>query len=165
MNGGHGRAYVVPFVAVSVTAPQDFIYIKPAADKICFIEAGYVAASGGAADAGDAQEELLDIELVYLPATVTVGSGGTSVTPAPLSVNDAAAGFTARANDTTKATSSGTAIVRHPDGMNSRIPWVYSPPSEHDDVVANAAAIVLRLNTTPADAILMSGKLVVRELP
>jgi len=162
---GLGRGYSVSFVAVSVTAQQDLFYIKPAADKICIIESIYVAASGGSADAGDAQEELFDVELLYLPATVTAGSGGTAPTPAPTIVNDAAAGFTARVNDTTKATTSGSIINRHPDGMNNRIPYVYAPPAEHRDVVANAAAIVFRLNTTPADAILLSGDMRVRELP
>jgi hypothetical protein len=162
---GLGRCYDVPFVAVSITAQQDFFYIKPAADKICIIEAIYIAASGGTADAGDAQEELFDVELLYIPATVTVGSGGTAPTPVPIAVNDTAAGFTARVNDTTKATSSGTIVNRHPDGMNSRIPYAYAPPAEHRDVVANAAAIVFRLNTTPADAILLSGSARIRELP
>lgn len=162
---GIGRAYVVSFAAVSVTAQQDFFYIKPAADKICVIESCYISASGGVADAGDAQEELLDIELIYLPATVTASAGGAAATPHPLIINDTAAGFTARTNDTTKATTTGTLFATHPDGMNNRIPYVYAPPAEHRDIVANAAAMVFRLNTTPADAILLSGKMVVRELP
>lgn len=160
-----GRCYTVSFAAVSIAAQQTLFYIKPAADKICAIEAVYLSASGGAADAGDAQEELFDIELLYLPATVTVGSGGTAPTPAPLEVNDAAAGFTARVNDTTKATSSGTAIAYHPDGSNNRIPYGYIPPAEHRRLVANAAAVIMNLNTTPADAILMSGVMYVREMP
>jgi hypothetical protein len=162
---GLGRCYAVPFVAVSVTAQQDFFYIKPAADKICIVESIYIAASGGTADAGDAQEELFDVELLYVPATVTASSGGAAVTPVPIAVNDTAASFTARVNDTTKATSSGTILNRHPDGMNSRIPYAYAPPAEHRDIVANAAAIVFRLNTTPADAILLSGEARIRELP
>jgi len=162
---GLGRAYTVAFAAVSISAQQTLFYIKPAADKICVIEAIYLGVTGGNADAGDAQEELYDIELIYLPATVTVGSGGTAPTPGPKSVNDTAASFTARVNDTTKATTSGTAITRHPDGWNSRIPFSYIPPAEHRDIVANAAAIIVNLNTTPADAFLANGEMTVRELP
>jgi hypothetical protein len=162
---GLGRAYDVEFHNISIAAQQDFFYIKPAADKIIVVEAVYIGAAGGVADAGDAQEELYDVELIYLPATVTVGSGGNAMTPNPKSINDTAAGFTARINDTTKATSSGTAVNRHSDGMNSRVPYVLLPPPEHREIVANAAAIVFRLNTTPADAILMNGTMVVRELP
>lgn len=162
---GLGRLYTVEFHAVAATVQQDFFYIKPAADKICVIEAIYIGAAGVAADAGDAQEELWDVELVYVPATVTAGSGGGAMTPNPKSVNDTAAGFTARINDTTKATSSGTIVNRHSDTMNSRIPYVYLPPPEHRDLVANAAAICFRLNSTPADSILLNGTMLVREMP
>lgn len=162
---GLGRGYDVGFVAVAVTAQQDLFYLKPAADKIIIVEAIYLSASGGTADAGDAQEELLDVELLYVPATVTASSGGTVVTPQPKMINDTAASFTARANDTVKATSSGTIVYRHPDGFNNRVPYQFIPPMEHREVVANAAAIVFRLNTTPADSIILSGKMEVREMP
>lgn len=162
---GIGRAYTVEFHNVSVAAQQDFFYIKPAADKPVIIEAVYLSNVGGAADAGDAQEELYDVEFIRLPATVTVGSGGTAATPTPQAANDSAAGFTARVNDTTKATTSGTAANHHSDGMNVRVPYVYLPPPEHRIIMANAAAVVFRLNTTPADAVTMNGSMVVREIP
>ena len=162
---GVGRAYAVEFHNVSVSAQQDFFYVKPAADKICVVEAVYLSNVGGAADAGDAQEELYRIEVIRLPATVTVGSGGNSMTPNPLATNDTAAGFTARINDTTVATTSGTALNLHSDGMNVRVPYVWMPPPEHRLIVANAQAVVVRLVTTPADAVTMSGTCVVRELP
>lgn len=160
-----GRPYSVNFVAVAVTAQQDLIYLKPAADKIIILEAVYIGLSGGTADAGDAQEELLDIEIIRVPATVTVGSGGSSMTPNPLLVNDSAAGVTARINDTVKATTSGTLKVLHADGMNTRVPYAYVPPPENRHVVANAEALVVRLNTTPNDSILLSGTAYIRELP
>lgn len=162
---GTGRVYAIEFHNVSVSAQQDFFYIKPAADKICIIEMVKVAVVGGAADAGDAQEELLDVELIRVPATVTVGSGGNSFTPNPLATNDAAAGFTARINDTTKATTSGSLLNLDSDGMNSRNPYIYLPLPEHRPQVANAQAIVFRLNTTPADALTMNGVMLVREMP
>lgn len=162
---GLGRAYSLNFAAVSISAQQDFFYVKPAADKICVIEAVYISNVGVAADAGDAQEELFDVELIRLPATVTVGSGGTAPTIQSLQVNDTAAGFTGRVNDTTKATTSGTAQILHADGMNNRVPYVYMPPPENRVIVANAQAVVFRLNSTPTDAILMNGTMIVRELP
>lgn len=162
---GFGRVYAVEFHAVSISAQQDLFYIKPAADKICILEALYLSNVGVAADAGDAQEELLEIRLAYVPSTVTVGSGGNSMTPNPLSINDTAAGFTARINDTTKATSSGTIVWRHSDGWNVRVPYVWLPPPEHRPIVANAAAMTVQLDATPTDAITCSGTLIVRELP
>jgi hypothetical protein len=154
-----------PTAGVTISAQQDLFYIKPAADKICIIESIYLGVSGVQANSGDAKEELLEVVLLYLPATVTVGSGGSSVTPSPQIINDAAAGFTARINDTSKATSSGTIVSRHPDGWNTRIPYVYMPPPEHRDIVANAAAIVFRLNSTPSSSLTVLGEMRVRELP
>lgn len=162
---GIGRAYSVTFANVAITAQQDLIYIKPAADKICIIEAVKFAVAGAAGDAGDAQEELFDIELIRVQATVTVGSGGSAFTPNPLATNDTAAGFTARINDTTKATTSTSLLVLDADGMNSRVPYIYIPAPEHRPIVANAQAVVLRLNTTPTDSITCNGTMIVRELP
>jgi hypothetical protein len=162
---GIGRAYVVEFHNVSISAQQDLFYVKPAADKICVIEALYLSNVGGAADAGDAQEELYRMEIIRLPATVTVGSGGGSMTPNPTATNDAAAGFTARINDTTVATTNGTALNLHSDGWNVRVPYVWMPPPEHRLLIANAQAVVVRLVTTPADAVTCNGTLIVRELP
>jgi hypothetical protein len=120
---------------------------------------------GIAADAGDAAEELLDIEMCYVPATVTASSGGATFTPQPIAINDTAAGFTARINDTTKATTSGTIVNRDSDGFNVRSPYLYLPAPEHRIVIANAAAITFRLNSTPTDAILCNGTMIVREIP
>lgn len=162
---GLGRAYAVEFHNVGVAAQQDLFYIKPAADKICAVEAVYLSNVGIAADAGDAQEELWRVEMIRLPATVTAGSVGNSMTPNPLSTNDTAAGFTARINDTTVATTSGTALNVHSDGWNVRIPYVYLPPPEHRVLVANAQAIVFRLVSTPTDSVTCNGTMIVRELP
>ncbi len=161
----YGRKYTVEFHNVSISAQQDLFYLKPAADKIIVIHAVYLSNVGGTADAGDAQEELYDVEMIYLPSTVTVGSGGNSMTPVPALVNDVAAGVTARINDTTKATTSGTAVNRHSDGWNVRIPYVYLPPPEDREVVANAAAMVFRLNTTPNDPVTCNGSMKIEELP
>lgn len=165
---GLGRLYSLTFENVTISAAQDLFYIKPAADKICIIEAAYLSNVGGTADAGDAQEELLRIAFNRLPATVTVGSGGSASatgTLNPMSVNDTAASFTGRTNDTTPATTSGTARTLHADGWNVRIPYVWVPPPEHRILVANAEAVVFKLLAAPADAVSVSGTLLVREMP
>jgi hypothetical protein len=43
---GLGRAYAVEFHNVGVAAQQDLFYVKPAADKICVIEAVYLSNVG-----------------------------------------------------------------------------------------------------------------------
>jgi hypothetical protein len=158
------RLYTVPFTAVALTVAQDLFYLKPAADKPIRLHSFELSNVGGTADAGDAQEELLRIEVIRLPATVTVGSGGAAVTPAPILPNDAAAGFTARANDTTVATSSGTAQTKVSTGLNIRQPTPYVWVPEHRLVLANAEALVVRLNTAPADSVSVSGTAWVEEL-
>ena len=159
-----GRCYTVEFHAVSVSAQQEFFYIKPAADKPCQIEWAKIRNVDSTTEAGDAHEDFWRVELIYLPPTVTASSGGNSFTPNPIEVNDAAAGFTARINDTTKASSNGTAYNLDSDGMNNRIGYDYLPTPENRPVVANAAAVVLRLNTTPAATNLLNGTMYVREL-
>lgn len=168
MTLGLGRAYAVEFHNVTLTnagGDQDLFYIKPAADKVCLIESIKLSNVGVAADAGDVQEELHRIEIIRLPATVTVGSGGNSMTPNPLSTNDAAAGFTARINDTTVATTSGTALYLDSDGWNVRVPYAWPFIPEHRLIVANAQAIVVRLASTLTDDIVCNGTCIVRELP
>lgn len=165
---GIGRGYALVFENVAISAAQDLFYIKPAADKVCVIEAVYLSNVGGTADAGDAQEELLRLVFNRLPATVTVGSGGSASatgTLNPLSTNDTGAGFTGRTNDTTPATTSGTARTLHSDGWNVRVPYVWMPPPENRILVANAEAVVVKLLSTPADAVSCSGTCIVRELP
>jgi hypothetical protein len=165
---GAGRLYAVEFHNTTLTTAggdQDLFYIKAAADKPCIIEAVYLSNVGVAADAGDAQEELHRIEIIRVPATVTAGSGGGAMTPNPMMTNDAAAGFTARINDTTVATTSGTLLWLHSDGWNVRVPYVYMPPPEHRPAVANAQAIVVRLGSTLTDDIVCNGTCLVREMP
>jgi hypothetical protein len=165
---GVGRAYAVTFQGVTVTAAggdQDLFSVLPAANKPCILEALYLSNVGVAADAGDAQEELHRIEIIRLPATVTVGTGGSAATPRPLAANDAAAGFTARTNDTGVATTSGTAQWLHSDGWNVRSPYVWMPPPEHRLMVAASEAIVVRLASTLADDIVCNGTCLVREIP
>ena len=162
---GLGRAYCVEFHNVAISAQQTIFYIKPAADKICIIESFNLGVAGVQGQSGDSKEELLDIELIYLPATVTVGSGGNSMTPTPLSVNDTAASFTARINDTSKATTNATAVNRLSDCWNTRIPYIWLPPPEHRNIVANAAAIILNLNSTPGSSLTCNGSMMVREMP
>jgi hypothetical protein len=161
---GLGRLYTISFAAVSCTVAQDLFYCKPAADKPCVLEAAYVSNVGGTADAGDAQEELLRLEIIRLPTTVTVGSGGTAPTIVPININDTAGSFAQRANDTTVATTSGTSATLHADGWNVRSGFPWTPPPEHRFPVANASALVIRLNTAPNDAILLSGTAYFREL-
>src|ERR1700733_1041045 len=100
-----GRMYSINFTDVSVSAAQDLINITATAGmafKIHRIEGGQRSLTAW---------ESKPVKLVRLPATVTAGSGGSAVTPQKMNNGDAAATVTARANDTTPATTSGAATV------------------------------------------------------
>jgi hypothetical protein len=157
-----GRMYTIIFDNVSIAAAQDLFEISPADDKPCRIHALTLCNVGGTADAGDAQEELL--RLLIRRGHTTSGSGGTAPTPTPLVAADAAAGFTAKVNNTTLA-SAGTTVDLHADGWNVRVPYqLIFTPEMRPTVGQGATTLVVRLVNAPADAILCSGTLYVEEL-
>jgi hypothetical protein len=146
---------------VAVVAQQDLFYIAPADDKPIRFHAIFLAQG---TEIGDAMEEMLRIAIIRGHATV--GSGGTAPTPAPLALStELAAGFVARVNDTTIA-SAGTAQTLHEDYWNIRMPYLYIPtPEIRPGCSQGNTTIVVRLLTTPADSITMSGTLYVEEFP
>lgn len=106
-------------------------------------------------EVGDAAEEGLRVTVLYLPATFTVGSGGNAVTAVSPS-NDPAGtvwSMTARTNDTTVATTSGTALTRHDVGWNVRnTPYDFFFPNETFAPMARqGTGLVVRQETTAAD--------------
>lgn len=156
-----GRKYFVPFENVSVSAAQDFWEIQPADDKPVKILGWSLSNVGGTADAGDAQEELLRLSIVR--GHTTSGSGGSSPTVSPVNRNDASAGFTAEANNTTIASTAGTTIWT--GGHNIRVNDLVLLPEEVQPTASQAdTTIVVRLLAAPADAVSMSGTLLVEEL-
>lgn len=113
----------------------------------------------------DAEEEGLSLSIIRLPATVTSGNG-TSVTPQVLKSTDAAAGFTAKANGATVATTSGTAVTLEEFAWNVRMSPLerWWPDETFAPSCREAAALVVRCNTTVADDISISITAYVEEL-
>lgn len=140
----------------------DLFYIKPAADKPVKLLGIKL---GQSSEAGDAAEEALRFSVVRLPATVTVGSGGAAVTPAPVEdINTVAFAGTVRANDTTIATTSGSATTKEEFAWNERsspLEMWWEP--DWAPRVRNAEAIVIRLQTTPADDFSIAATLYLEE--
>lgn len=128
----------------------DLFSIQPADDKPIKIRGFRLSQIS---EVGDAAEEGLRITLKRLPATFTVGSGGSSVTPVPMDSADTACGATVRANDTTVATTSGTAVTLEEIGWNERnSPCDFWYPDERFcPKVKQGEGLVLRMETTPAD--------------
>lgn len=144
------RRYSVPYQGTITNAggDTDLFEILPADDKPVKL---FGLKLGQISEVGDAAEEGLRISIIRMSATVTSGSGGSAVTPALEDSADAAAGFTAEANNTTIATTSGTATVLEEIGWNIR-----SSPTEFVWVDKNykakqGEALIVRLQTTVAD--------------
>ncbi len=157
-----GILYRVTFSKVSVAAAQDLFEITPAASKPVKLHALYLSNVGGTADAGDAQEELLPVEVRH--GYTSSGSGGSAPTPSPVNPSDAACSFTAEVNNTSVA-SSGTIITCHADGINIRIPSpIFWTELTRPLCTTTETRIVVRLVDAPADAVVMSGTLYVEEM-
>lgn len=152
------RAYSVSFTAVAVTAQQDFFEITPADDKPCKVVGLFL---GQSSDAADAQDEQLAIRVIR--GFTTSGSVGSAATPRPLNPSDTAAGFAAEVNNTTVATT-GTTNDLHCDSFNVRAGYPLWIPDGLEWVVSQGqTSLVVRLITTPADSLTMSGTLYVVE--
>jgi len=159
-----GRVYTIAFSGVSIAAQQDFFSIKPATDKPIKIHSCVISNVGIAADAGDAQEELLRV--VIIRGNTTIGSGGSNPIAKPVNKADTAFGPTTnvRTNDTTKV-SGGTGDILYDDGLNVRVGWQYLPiPEDRLSCSGTDGFIAVQLLSTPDDGVLMSGTLTVEEL-
>lgn len=153
------RIYAVTYNGTLTAAgtDTDLISLQAASNKPIRLRGYSISQSS---EVGDASEEGLRITVKRLPATWTVGSGGSSIT-ATKPVGDPGGntwGFTARGNDTTVGTSSGTVEVLHDTNWNERnSPYDYWwPDVDFCPVAQNAVGLVIRCETTAADDLTVS---------
>lgn len=147
------RTYRVPFNGTLTNAGgnTDLVTLKPADDKPIRLK-GWLF--GQNTEEGDTAEESVRISVQHFAAIVTDGSGGAAVTPARTDQTDTAAGFTARCNDTTVTTTSGTATVLEELGWNIRSsPWDRLIDELDRPVARQGEALIVRLQDTPVDDI------------
>ena len=148
------RIYRVPYTGTLTAAggDSDLLSIQPADDKPCRL-AGWML--GQSSEVGDAQEENIRITVRHMTATVTIGSGGSAVTGVanrPGTLDVAAAGFTARCNDTTVSTTSGTSVIMEELGWNERSsPWERFIPEELRPWASQGEVFIVRMESTLAD--------------
>lgn len=153
-----GRFYSISFEDVSVSAAQDLINITSTATmafKLWRIELGQRSLTTW---------EAKPIRIRRFPATVTAGSGGSAQTPAPMINGDPAATITARKNDTTAMTTSGTAVTlltREFEFLNGLV-IVFTPMEAPTFTISQGCAI--NLPTAPSGATSMSMTVIVEEL-
>lgn len=147
-----GRRYTIPTSVTLANAgtDADLLEIIPASAKPISLVGLKISQSS---EIAEAQEESLRIQIVRLPATVTSGSGGSSPTVAKTKRNSTDPGVTAEANNTTLATSSGTAVVLEEFAWNVRgtpLEMWWTDPRDQYDVV-NGEVLCIRCQSTPAD--------------
>lgn len=133
----------------------DLYSIVPADDKPVTLR-GFCLSQ--ATELGEIQEENLIITIRRFGATVTVGSGGSAVTAAkpPEDSGDPDWGFSARTNDTTVATTTGTNFLYDTFAWNVRnTPYERWYPEKKGFCLKarQAEAIIIRNETTIADTI------------
>lgn len=153
------RVYTAGFQDIAVSATQDLIYIL--CSSTVPIEIHEVSLTQRTLTTYEAK----NITFRRLGATVTAGTGGASITPAPHVPNDTASVVTARRNDTSVATTSGTATIIRPDNW-SFLNGYYWAPAGYDDriILAPSTAFVVRLDTAPSASMTASGTIVFAEL-
>jgi hypothetical protein len=149
-----GRIYRVPYSGTLTNAggDVDLLSIQPGDDKPVRL-VGWII--GQTSEVADAAEENVRITVRHMTATVSIGSGGSAVTGVanrPGTTDVVAAGFTARCNDTTVATTSGTSTVMEELAWNIRSsPWERWIPEEMRPKASQTEVIIVRLETTLAD--------------
>lgn len=156
-----GRFYSVPFSATSVSAAVDAFEVLAASGKPFFLHRVVLAQSS---DYGDAAAEGLNVLIKRATGSYTSGSGGSTVTPAKHLTNDAAAGPTAEVNNTTQASAgSGALTTVLAEAFNVQAGWEYLPVPEQRILFLPTEACIVSI-TVPADAVTLSGTLVIEEL-
>lgn len=152
-----GRIYTAQFTDVAITAIQDLFEIVAPADSVVIIHDVHF---GQRSDVGDAAEEILSIQ--FTSGQTTSGSAGSSVTPVPRLLGDAAFGGTCEINNTTQA-QDGTIVTHYSWQWNIRGPFdkIWTP--ETRPVLSPSRRACFELPVAPADAITVSGTVTFEE--
>lgn len=133
------RRYEVVGEGITLTAASDLIQIKGASGKMVQVIRWWWKPYDNSLPTA----QVLATRCRFLPATVTDGSGGSSATPRPLDPGDAAATFTALVNNTTKASTSGTAATL--DESGAHIYNGYEQQPEEPIIVPASTSFVFEL--------------------
>ena len=160
-----GKMWVIPFQGTITAAgtDSDLWTVNPADDKPVQLRAVIL---GQISEVKDAEEEGLRIDVLRMNATITAGTGGAAAVPEDPLLHGQTPGFTARTNDTTLATTTGsTDILGHIGWNNRNTPLEKWYPDERFAPRAiQGEALIVRLMTTVADDMTFAGEVWVEEL-
>lgn len=141
-----GRKYTVGFEQVSCAAAQDAILIVAPSSKVLRILEVRLGQSSSTTST------MQRVRHSRLTGTVSNGSGGAAATPRKHQTGDAAAAATARINDTTQATTSGTKSTLFEDVFNIVSGYLWVPVPEEYIVLAPGEAYALEFPAMGATA-------------
>jgi hypothetical protein len=155
------RIYEVATENVAVSAAQDLLQIKGASGKMLRIKRVKV----GASDTSIPTAQMLRLRCRFLPTTVTDGSGGSTPTPQKRDPGDAGASFTALGNNSTQATTNGTAlVVDQPPGIHIYAGYDYAFPAGMEPVIGPSESFTFEMLSTPSGTLHLSSGVTVEEI-
>lgn len=155
------RLYTANFENVSMSAAQDLFEVKGASGKVVRILRCWL----GLTPTTLATAQSLRTQCRFLPATVTDGSGGTTPTFRRLDVGDAAASATVLANNTSQASTNGTAAVLATSGDHIYAGVVYDfQMMKAVPIIGASEAFTFELLSTVSGTVAMSGGVLIEEL-
>lgn len=153
------RLFTIAFENVTISAVQDLLIVKASATN--GVEVRRISLSAGGVTAAAEMR----VRMKRLPATVTIGSGGTAPTVQKVSsrMDQVALSTNARVNDTTQATTSGTAAILANWQWNVLQEFLEIPPTEGERWECDVSeALCLDLAAAPASTV-VSGYIVYKE--
>ena len=155
-----GRIYKAAFqsLAVGTSGVLEFFTLYSGATKIIrvhSIELGQDTQTG--------VDNLL-YSIHRLPATVTPGTGGTSLVFNPVNPNDTAATITGKYGNTGATTTGGTAQLVQAGALNIINGYLDLPPDAHRLLCDLSQAWVMKLDSLPTESTTFSGSITVEEV-
>lgn len=154
------RIYTVPLDNITVSAIQDLFSILCGAGNGIELHHLHLEANVSA-------EAALRLRIKRMPTTVTQGSGGTVVTTTGTWAVDAGdpavSGLVAHINDTTQATTTGTAQILGSFWWDVALPFDHLPAPEDREVFIGSQALVIDLPVAPTSTAI-SGYLKFRQI-
>ncbi len=152
------RRYTVPVSAQSISAAQDLLELTPADDKPIKL----ISVQGGVSNSET--NEQFSITVQRRSGAFTSGSGGGTPSISKTGTIDAAVGFSAERNNTTRATG-GTQEVLFADGFPSQGGFNITPLPNGEWIASQGEALIVGLENAPGSATDFSYTATVEELP
>lgn len=156
-----GRMYAITFQSVATaTSAKDLYEVVVPSDAVMVLHRVIITQE---TEEGDSAAEMLASSIRRVTGSPTSGSGGSSATPVALEQGTAAAGITAEINNTTQL-SGGTSTLLHSESWNVMSGFDFHPDPEARPVFSPSTYLVVELDEGPADAITLSGTVIVEEI-